>query len=126
MPKDMRSWINQLEERGELLRLKKPADPRTEMGALLYQSREKAILFENLNGFPGWRSLGMAPANLRHAAIAFDASLDRLIPTVAELMERRLPCEMVQSGPVKESKKFGSEDIRVIPGVRIHSMDPSA
>jgi UbiD family decarboxylase len=61
----MRSWIKQLEEAGELIRIVKPVDPHTQMGALLYQSRERGLLFENLNGFPGWRSLGMAPANLR-------------------------------------------------------------
>jgi 3-polyprenyl-4-hydroxybenzoate decarboxylase len=35
MGQDMRSWINQLEEAGLLARIKKPVDPRTEMGALL-------------------------------------------------------------------------------------------
>lgn len=116
MPKDMRSWIRELEERDELFRIKKAVDPLTEMGALLYQSREKGLLFENLKGFPGWRSLGMAPANIRHAAIAFGTSLEKLIPTVAGLMDRRLPCEMVESGPVKEIKKFGPEvDLTSLP-----------
>ena len=71
MPKDMRSWIKQLEEAGELIRVRKPVHPHTQMGALLYQSREKALLFENLEGFPRWQSLGMAPANLRHVGISF-------------------------------------------------------
>jgi 3-polyprenyl-4-hydroxybenzoate decarboxylase len=52
MPADMRTWIGQLEDAGELVRVRRPVDPRTEMGALLYQSREKALLFENLTGYP--------------------------------------------------------------------------
>ena len=40
------------------------------MGSLLYQSREKAVLFEKLPH--GWRSLGQAPPNVRHAALALD------------------------------------------------------
>jgi 3-polyprenyl-4-hydroxybenzoate decarboxylase len=36
MLKDMRDWIQTLDEAGELVRLTKPADPKTEMGALLY------------------------------------------------------------------------------------------
>ena len=58
-----------LEAAGELIRIDKPVDPLTQMGSLLYQSREKALLFENLPH--GWRSLGQAPANVRHAALAF-------------------------------------------------------
>ena len=68
-PKDMRTWIDELEAAGELIRIDKPVDPLTQMGSLLYQSREKALLFENLPH--GWRSLGQAPANVRHAAHRF-------------------------------------------------------
>ncbi|MBI4523846.1 MAG: UbiD family decarboxylase [Deltaproteobacteria bacterium] len=116
MPKDMRSWITELEEKGELLRVKKPVDPQTEMGALLYQSRDKGLLFENLKGFPGWKSLGMAPANVRHAAIAFGTTLEGLIPNVADRLDRRIPCKMVSDGPVKEVKKFGNDvDLTSLP-----------
>jgi 2,5-furandicarboxylate decarboxylase 1 len=116
MPKDMRDWIEKLDQSGELLHVKKPVDPRTEMGALLYQSREKGLLFEHLTGFPGWRSLGMAPANLRHAALAFDTTIEKLIPTVAKLLDSRLACEMVETGPVKQVKRFGDEvDLTSLP-----------
>src|SRR5574340_614206 len=81
-PKTMRTWIADLEAAGELIRIDKPVDPLTQMGSLLYQSREKALLFENLPH--GWRSLGQAPANIRHAAIAFGTSLENMIPTIAE------------------------------------------
>lgn len=58
----------------------------------------------------------MAPGNLRHAAIAFDTEVVKLASTAAELMDRRLPCEMVQDGPVKEIKKFGHEvDLTTLP-----------
>src|SRR5512138_515931 len=80
--KDMRSWIADLQAAGELIRIDKPVDPLTEMGSLLYQSREKALLFEKLPH--GWRSLGQAPANVRHAALAFGTNEEALIPHVAE------------------------------------------
>lgn len=92
MGKDMREWIAQLEEAGDLYTVKRPVDPKTEMGALLYQSREKALFFQTLTGYPGWRTLGQAPANLRHAALAFGTTLERLIPTVAERMTKTGPC----------------------------------
>lgn len=109
MGKDMRDWIAQLEEAGELYTVKRPVDPRTEMGALLYQSREKGLFFQNLTGYPGWRVLGQAPANPRHAALAFDTTLPQLIPKVADRMATSLPCQTVRTGPVKDIVKTGDE-----------------
>src|SRR5581483_4916081 len=84
------------------------------MGALLYQSREKALFFENLPH--GWRSLGQAPANVRQAAIAFGAREDTVVPLVAERMGRRVPPQMVSSGPVKDViLKRGGFDLTELP-----------
>lgn len=116
MPANMRSWIQQLDSAGELLHVRKPVDPKTEMGALLYQSRDHALFFEDLKGHPGWRALGNAPGNLRQAALAYGTTLDRLVPTVAQKLASRLPCEMVASGPVKELKEMGKEvDLYSLP-----------
>ncbi len=109
MAKDMRDWIAQLEEAGELDTVKRPVDPRTEMGALLYQSREKGLFFQSLTGYPGWRVLGQAPANPRHAALAFDTTLEKLIPKVADRVATTLPCTTVRTGPVKDIVKTGDE-----------------
>ena len=95
---DMRTWIDQLEAAGELIRIDKPVDPLTQMGSLLYQSREKALFFENLPH--GWRSLGQAPANVRHAALAFGTTQERLVPHVAARMGKLIAPQMVASGPV--------------------------
>jgi 2,5-furandicarboxylate decarboxylase 1 len=102
MGKDMRDWIARLQEADELYTVKRPVDPRTEMGALLYQSRDKGLLFENLTGYPGWRTLGQAPANPRHAALAFGTTLEDLIPTAADLVGKTVAPRMVSTGPVKE------------------------
>ena len=112
--KDMRTWITELEAAGELIRIDKPVDPLTQMGSLLYQSREKALFFEKLPH--GWRSLGQAPANVRHAALAFGTTLEKLVPMVAQKMGQLLAPEMVSTGPVKE-KKFakGEFDLMKLP-----------
>jgi len=114
VPKDMRTWIEELDAAGELIRIDKPVDPLTQMGALLYQSREKALLFENLPH--GWRALGQAPANLRHAALAFGTTLEALVPTVAERFGARREPELVPTGPVKEVRLGRGEfDLRELP-----------
>lgn len=86
------------------------------MGALLHASREKALLFECLTGHPGWRTLGQAPANLRHAALAFGVELRDLVPTIARLMGERVAPQVVPTGPVKEVIRTGDAvDIRELP-----------
>src|SRR5215469_12364585 len=93
-PRDMRTWIANLEAANELIRINKPVDPLTQMGSLLYQSREKALFFENLPH--GWRSLGQAPANTRHAAIAFGVPQEKMVPHIAERMGRCIKPVMVK------------------------------
>jgi 2,5-furandicarboxylate decarboxylase 1 len=113
-PKDLRTWIAELEAAGELIRIDKPVDPLTQMGSLLYQSREKALFFENLPH--GWRSLGQAPANVRQAAIAFGAREDTVVPLVAQRMGQRIPPIMVETGPVKDViLKAGEFDLTQLP-----------
>jgi 2,5-furandicarboxylate decarboxylase 1 len=110
----MRTWIAELEAAGELIRIDKPVDPLTQMGSLLYQSREKALLFEKLPH--GWRSLGQAPANVRQAAIAFGATEETVIPLVAEKLGTRIAPVMVPTGPVKEVKlNKGEFDLTQLP-----------
>ncbi|HLE67093.1 MAG TPA: UbiD family decarboxylase [Burkholderiales bacterium] len=112
--KDLRTWIAELEAAGELIRIDKPVDPLTQMGALLYQSREKALFFEKLPH--GWRSLGQAPANMRHAALAFGASEEELIPLVAAKLGTLIAPVRVTDGPVKEVKLAKGEfDLRELP-----------
>jgi len=113
-PRDMRTWISDLDRAGELIRIDKPVDPLTQMGSLLYQSREKALLFENLPH--GWRSLGQAPANIRHAALAFGVAEKSLVPRVAERMGQRIMPHMVDDAPVKEVKlPRGEFDLTTLP-----------
>ena len=113
-PKDLRTWIGELEAAGELIRIDKFVDPLTQMGSLLYQSREKALFFEKLPH--GWRSLGQAPANVRHAALAFGATEETVIPLVAQKLGTLIPPVMVADGPVKEMKfKRGEFDLTQLP-----------
>ena len=112
--RDLRSWIAELDAAKELIRVDKPVDPLTEMGALLYQCRDKALFFENLPH--GWRSLGQAPANVRQAAVAFGVSEEELIPHVAAKLGQRIAPVMVDSGPVKDLKfKRGEFDLTQLP-----------
>ncbi|MFQ5850652.1 MAG: UbiD family decarboxylase [Candidatus Binatia bacterium] len=116
MAKDMRLWINQLEGAGALARISKPVDPRTQMGALLWQSRDRALLFENLAGFPGWRCLGQAPGDVQLASLAFGCHRNEMVPEFVRRVQELGTTRMVKTGPVKEKIMIGDEvDITKMP-----------
>jgi 2,5-furandicarboxylate decarboxylase 1 len=116
MGKDMRLWIEQLEKAGALSRISKPVDPRTQMGALLWQARDRGLLFENLSGFPGWRSLGQAPGDVAVAPLAFGCPRNEMVPQFVRRTERLGKTRLVKSGPVKEKILLGDEvDITKMP-----------
>ena len=116
MAQDMRSWINQLEEAGLLARIKKPVDPRTQIGALLWQARDRALLFENLPGFPDWRCLGQAPGDVSLAPVAFGTRRDEMVPEFVRRTERLGTTRLINGGPVKEKILIGDEvDVTKMP-----------
>ncbi|HWO43694.1 MAG TPA: UbiD family decarboxylase [Candidatus Eisenbacteria bacterium] len=116
MPSDMRSWIAQLDDAGLLARIAKPVDPRTEMGALLWQARDRALLFENLTGFAGWRALGQAPGDVTLAPVAFGTTCDEMVPEFVRRTEKPGATRVVSGGPVKEKVLIGDQvDITKMP-----------
>jgi 2,5-furandicarboxylate decarboxylase 1 len=113
MPKDMRTWINQLEQAGELARISEEVNLEYQMAERLAKAREKAPLFENIKGHPGWKVLGTAPANMRQVALAFNTEPASVNTEYARRMDKGLTkCKMVSSGPVKDLI-FKGGDIRL-------------
>jgi 2,5-furandicarboxylate decarboxylase 1 len=56
MAADLRTFLAAAGAAGLLHRIRRPVDPREEMGALCAQS-DRPILFEDLVGYPGWRAV---------------------------------------------------------------------
>ncbi|HEX2229216.1 MAG TPA: UbiD family decarboxylase [Candidatus Binatia bacterium] len=116
MPQDMRTWISQLDNEGLLARITKPVDPRTQMGALLWQARDRGLLFENLPGYPGWRCLGQAPGDVTLAPTAFGTSRDEMVPEFVRRTEKLGKTRLVETGPVQQKIMTGEDvDITRMP-----------
>ena len=94
MPRDMRSWIGELEAAGELLHIRKSVDPKTQMGALLYQSRERALLFRRLatlrTDAPVFDDLD--ELRWRGPPAAFERTVKRLLGGVIDYARRVTVC----------------------------------
>jgi 2,5-furandicarboxylate decarboxylase 1 len=119
MAKDMRTWIGQLEKAGELLRVGGEVNLEYQMAERLAGSKEKAPLFENIEGHPKWKVLGPAPANMRQVALAFHTEVAKVNTEYAHRMDKGLTgCKVITSGPVKDII-FKDDDIR-LTGLPVH------
>jgi len=126
MAKDMRSWISQLEEAGELTRVSDEVSVEVDIGRHLFESKEKALLFENVKNHPGWKVLGQAPANWRQIGLAFGTETRNIVSEFASRVDKGLvKCKMVDSGPVKEVVLTGKDaNLLKIPTHIIAEKDP--
>ena len=124
---DLRVFIKQVEERGELM-VVRDADPHLEIGALYELSQEQAyppaLMFEAMKGCdPGFRIL----CNVRNARLLVgDLTLDAL-KAYRRRPRRKLepiaPRE-VSTGPVLENSQDGDEvDIFKFPAPQWHAGD---
>ena len=68
MKKSFRDFLGELEEAGELARVKKPVDLR-DVSSLLAQS-PKALVCENLKEYPGWQLAGALVSSRKRLALA--------------------------------------------------------
>src|SRR4030067_1943942 len=122
---DMREWIETLEEAGELIRIRKSVDINTEMGALIWESRDKALLFENIVGYPGWKTLAQGPGTMRQVGISFGVPPAKAVEEYSkQLSKGPTPCKVVPTGPVKEIKWVGKEaSLKKIPANQCWAQD---
>lgn len=121
MFEDLRSYLSYLEERGQLLRVSEEVDPKYEIAAGIRKTSDiggPALLFERVKGFPDWRVLGGLFATRKLVALGLGIPEDQLLERYLTLEEKRIPPELVKSGPVKEiCWKGGDVDLYRLPMV---------
>lgn len=119
MFEDLRGYLSHLEEQGQLLRVKEEVEAKFEIAAGIRKTSDvegPALLFENVKGFPGWRVLGGLFATRKLVALGLGVSQDQMLERYLTLEDKRIPPEMVSSGPVKEIKWTGAEvDLSKLP-----------
>ena len=107
---DMREWINKLDEAGELIRITKSVNIKTEMGALIWESRDKALLFENIVDYPKWKTLAQGPGTMKQIGLSLGVPATKAGDEYSkQLAGEPTACNMVETGPVKEIKGIGKD-----------------
>ncbi|HEY2526594.1 MAG TPA: UbiD family decarboxylase [Xanthobacteraceae bacterium] len=109
---DMRQWIEQLEQHGELRRIKAEVDWDREIGAITRRVLEKkgpALLFETIKGYTNGRctklfASGLGARSRLALALGFprDATSRQLVQHVMKTNRQTIPPLIVDSGPVKD------------------------
>ena len=81
-----------------------------DIGQRLFGSRDKALLFDKVKDYPGWKVLGQAPANMRHIGLALGTEPNKIVTEFASRLGKGLvKCSMVDSGPLKQKILTGSD-----------------
>ncbi len=121
---DLRAFLDGLGE--DLIRVRAPLDPKFEIAALLkeVQGRGRAVLFEQVPGFPGVRIAGNLLSSRRLAAHALGTSEEALIDTyVARSTQSVLPVR-VKDVPAQEVVHRQPADVgTLLPLVTHHEKD---
>jgi 2,5-furandicarboxylate decarboxylase 1 len=127
MFEDLRGYLAHLEEVGQLLRVREEVDPKFEIAAGMRKTSDiegPALLFENVKGYSGWRVLGGLFATRKLVALGLGVPQDQMLERYLTLEDKRIPPEIVSSGPVKEIKWTGDQvDLSKLPIVTHASKD---
>jgi 2,5-furandicarboxylate decarboxylase 1 len=127
MFEDLRGYLSHLEEQGQLLRVKEEVDVKYEIAAGIRRTSDvegPALLFENVKEFPGWRVLGGLFATRKLVALGLGVPQEQMLERYLTLEDKRIPPEIVSSGPVKEIKWTGAQiDLGKLPIVTHASKD---
>ncbi|MBM4297692.1 MAG: UbiD family decarboxylase, partial [Deltaproteobacteria bacterium] len=124
---DLRGFLAHLDDLGQLKRVKDEVSVKHEIAAGIRKASDiqgPALLFENVKGYPGWNVLGGLFATRKLVALGLGVPQEQIAERYATLEEKRIPPEMVATGPVKEIKWTGDQiDLTKLPIVTHASKD---
>ncbi len=120
--KGFRDFLDDLDAAGQLRKIAKPVDPRY-LSALGAQSPE-ATLFQNIDGYPGWRVATALVSTRARLAIAMGCPENRIAFAFEEKAARPIEPVTVESGPCQEVILEGDDvDLTSIPLPLMHLFD---
>ena len=128
MSQDLRSYLELVESKDDLVRISDPVDPVHEVSALVAKlarerRRRPVLLLENVKGsaFPVVTNLH---AGRRRMALAMNAEPRDLQRAFLKAMERPVAPVVVDTGPVKEVVQTGGDvDLLALPQIVHHTAD---
>ena len=125
---DLRSFVDRLDEQGELLRIKERLDPEFEVSAAIRHGAkmtDKAIFVENVKGYD-CPVVGNLLGTKKRMGMAIGADEKDAVNKLLVKEEDLIPCETVTTGPVKDMIIRGDIDLfKILPVLTYHELDAS-
>ena len=121
---DLRAFLDGLGD--ELIRVREPLSPKHEIAALLKEThgRGRAVLFEQVPGFPGVRIAGNLLSSRRLAARALGTTEEGLIDAYVERSRQGVPPTKAVEVPVQEVVHRQPADVgALLPLMTHHEQD---
>ena len=122
MKKSLRDFLGDLDRAGELRIIEDAVDVR-DVSSLISQSR-RALMFNALKDYPGWRLCGGLLSTRKRLALAMGSTENEVAMRFEEGLGRALDPVMVADAPCQEVVRLGSEvDLAAIPYPMMHVLD---
>jgi 4-hydroxy-3-polyprenylbenzoate decarboxylase len=130
----MRTWLEQLDEAGQLRRVKAEVDWDLEIGAILRVNLAlggPALLFDNIKDHQDTRCRKFMTSGMGNKSqvclmlgLPIDTSDQALVGRLKELFRQPVPPRIVKTGPVKQNVVKGARvDLREFPAPKWHHLD---
>ena len=97
----LRSFLQTLEQRNQLIKINKPVSKTYESAGILKQLEPQPVLFENIKE-SNFRVIGNLFCSKQMVADYLGISPNEIIPTLTKAIEERSPCEVVTEAACQE------------------------
>ncbi len=119
---DLRSFLKQVEEKDDLIKIKEPLSVKLEVAAALQRfDAGKVLLFENVEGYDV-KVVGGVCGTRDRILQSLGINANELYPRLQQAIKNPMRCEVVEKGPVSEVVEEG--DLTKIPVLTHFNGDP--
>lgn len=112
----LRDFIEQVEASGDLLTISKPVDVHYELANVAHALEGRAVLFDNIVDYPGWRVISGPCADRRYFSMALGVPVDQLLHHLAAALEQPQQPPIVDEAPCQEVvlEQFDLNDLPIL------------
>lgn len=125
--RDLREFLQALEQEGDLLKVKQELNPRFEVSAAMKLINDsKVVQFENLTGYQGKKAVGNILGTRRRIAKFMGVPEETLTQSFIDRKSQHIDPKVVEGGPVKEVVIRENIDlVSLLPALTYHEKDAS-